>query len=126
MSEGAEPPRLDVIARLRNAAQLAFAMLAGVQLDVFTPLQDGPATCEELARAIEVGPVKLAFINIFDGGQSYTEGEHRDWLTEAGFSGIERDQLSAGTDVMLARKGDAVDPGRWPGVWGWGGRDAGR
>ncbi|MBW8011738.1 MAG: methyltransferase domain-containing protein [Chloroflexi bacterium] len=27
----------------------------------------------------------LVFINTYDGGQSYTEEEHQDWLTEAGF-----------------------------------------
>ena len=25
------------------------------------------------------------FLNVYDGGQAYTESQHRDWLTEAGF-----------------------------------------
>jgi hypothetical protein len=28
----------------------------------------------------------LNFLNIYDVGQSYTEGEYRDWLTEADWS----------------------------------------
>ena len=32
----------------------------------------------------------LAFLNMFDAGESYTEGEYREWLTDAGFVDIER------------------------------------
>jgi hypothetical protein len=32
----------------------------------------------------------LLLVNIFDGGESYTEQEHRAWLQEAGFVDIER------------------------------------
>ena len=35
------------------------ALLAGTQLDVFTPLRDGPMGAEEIAAAIGVGPSKL-------------------------------------------------------------------
>jgi hypothetical protein len=35
------------------------AMLAGMQLDVFTPLQDGPMTASALADALDVRPEKL-------------------------------------------------------------------
>ena len=37
----------------------AMAMLAGMQLDVFTPLRDGPLTGAEVAEAIGVKPTKL-------------------------------------------------------------------
>jgi SAM-dependent methyltransferase len=37
----------------------SMAMLAGMQLDVFTPLKDGPMTATDLARAIAVDPRKL-------------------------------------------------------------------
>jgi SAM-dependent methyltransferase len=47
----------------------------------------------------------LAFINAYDAGESYTESEHRDWLTEAGFVAIERaDFLLDGSGLMTARK----------------------
>ena len=34
-------------------------MLAGMQLDLFTPLKNGPMTTEQLADALVAGPVKL-------------------------------------------------------------------
>jgi O-methyltransferase domain/Dimerisation domain len=33
--------------------------------------------------------LNLAFLSIYDEGQAYTEGEHRTWLGDAGFSDIE-------------------------------------
>ncbi len=35
-------------------------MLAGMQLDVFTPLKDGPLTAEQLAAALNVKAEKLS------------------------------------------------------------------
>lgn len=46
----------------------------------------------------------IFFLNIYDGGQAYTEGQHRDWLTEAGFGSMERTLLSDGQSVIVARK----------------------
>ncbi len=48
--------------------------------------------------------INLWFINIFDEGQAHTEQEVRDWLTEAGFEGIERVMVSNGESIMSARK----------------------
>lgn len=55
-------PRPDTINKLRFAADAAFALLAGMQLDVFTPLQAGPKTAEDIARAIGVGPTRLRLL----------------------------------------------------------------
>ncbi len=46
----------------------------------------------------------LVFINIYDGGQAYTESEYRDWLEETGFGLIERSSLPGGFAVITARK----------------------
>jgi SAM-dependent methyltransferase len=46
----------------------------------------------------------LTFINFFDSGESYTDSEHRDWLTAAGFVDIERFPLADGGSLMTARK----------------------
>ncbi len=54
--------RPDTINTLRFAVDAAFAMLAGMQLDVFTPLKSGPLTSEDLARAICVGPARLRLL----------------------------------------------------------------
>lgn len=45
-------PTPDTINRLRFAADAAFAMLAGMQLDLFTPIKEGPMTAEQIASAI--------------------------------------------------------------------------
>ena len=44
-------PQPDTIDKLRFAADAAFAMLAGMQLDVFTPLRAGSKSAEEIASA---------------------------------------------------------------------------
>ena len=67
------------IQHLASAVYPSFAMLAGMQLDVFTP-------------------------NIFDAGRSYTESEHRTWLTALGFAEIERVPLPEGVGIITARK----------------------
>lgn len=54
-----QPPRPKTIQKLEAAVFPSFAMLAGMQLDLFTPLKDGPMSVEELAQALSVGPTKL-------------------------------------------------------------------
>ena len=46
----------------------------------------------------------LFFLNIYDGGQAYTESQHRDWLAEAGFESVERTVLPNGRSIIVARK----------------------
>ena len=50
----------------------------------------------------------LNFINVFDSGESYTESEHREWLSEAGFIDIERAKLplAQGLGLMTGRKAE--------------------
>ena len=54
--------RPDTVNKLRFGVDAAFAMLAGMQLDVFTPLGEGSKTAEEVARAIGVGPGRLRLL----------------------------------------------------------------
>ena len=53
------PPQPSTIEKLANAVYPSFAMLAGMQLDVFTPLKDGPMSAGQIAEAIGVDPAKL-------------------------------------------------------------------
>jgi SAM-dependent methyltransferase len=54
---------------------------------------------------LEAVGFNLAFLNMFDAGESYTEGEHREWLSEAGFVDIERANfLLVDSGLMTARK----------------------
>ncbi len=52
----------DTINKLRFAADGAFAMLAGMQLDLFTPMKDGPMTAEQVAHAIGVKADRLRLL----------------------------------------------------------------
>ena len=46
----------------------------------------------------------LTFLNIYDGGQSYTESEYRRWLNDAGFEDVRRTGLPDGSSVIIARR----------------------
>ncbi|MDQ6834409.1 MAG: class I SAM-dependent methyltransferase [Chloroflexota bacterium] len=48
----------------------------------------------------------IAFLNFYDGGQSYTEGEHRAWLTDAGFVDITREEEVNGIGLIRATRGE--------------------
>lgn len=54
------PPSRAIIDRHALAVYSSMAMLAGMKLDVFTPLKDGPLSVETLAEAIGVSPAKLS------------------------------------------------------------------
>jgi ubiquinone/menaquinone biosynthesis C-methylase UbiE len=53
-------PRPVTIERLSAGVFPAYAMLAAMQLDLFTPLKDAALTPEELARTLKVGAQKLS------------------------------------------------------------------
>ena len=53
-------PQPTTIEHLATAVYPSFAMLTGMQLDVFTPLKDGPLTAGQLADALGVQAEKLS------------------------------------------------------------------
>lgn len=55
-------PRPNTINALRFGVGNGLAMLAGMQLDVFTSLQHGPMTGEQIADAIGVAPIRLPLL----------------------------------------------------------------
>jgi Dimerisation domain len=55
-------PRPDTIDALRWGADAAFAMLAGVQLDLFTAIQSGAQTPPQLAATLGVGADRLRLL----------------------------------------------------------------
>ena len=59
MSQVPQPVR---ILELQEAGKEWFAMLAGMQLDLFTPLAEGPMTARELATALTVDAGKLGLL----------------------------------------------------------------
>lgn len=52
----------ETVNRLTASVDAGFAMLAGMQLDLFTPLKKGPLTAEQLAAAIAVAPGRLRLL----------------------------------------------------------------
>jgi ubiquinone/menaquinone biosynthesis C-methylase UbiE len=58
MSE--ETPKPDIFYQIKNAARATAAMLAGMELDLFTPLKDGPLTAEQLASKLGFNPGKVS------------------------------------------------------------------
>jgi hypothetical protein len=48
------------IEHLADAVYPSFAMLAGMELDLFTPLKDGPLTAEQIAEAAGTDRAKTA------------------------------------------------------------------
>jgi 2-polyprenyl-3-methyl-5-hydroxy-6-metoxy-1,4-benzoquinol methylase len=57
MSE--QTPQPDVFYQIKNGARATAAMLAGMKLDLFTPLKDGPLGAEQLASILGVNAGKL-------------------------------------------------------------------
>lgn len=58
-SETIERPEDSPIEKIATSVYPPFALLAGMQLDLFTPLKDGPMNAEQLAATIGVGSAKL-------------------------------------------------------------------
>lgn len=53
----------------------------------------------------------LVFLNAYDGGQAYTEGEYRQWLSEAGFTNIRRDAPLGQLTICIAEKASGTRTG---------------
>ena len=47
--------------------------------------------------------LNLTFLNLYRHGESYTEGQYRAWMTEAGFRDITRSRLTNGSTLFRAR-----------------------
>lgn len=52
-------PQPDIFYKIRNSARVTAALYAGMQLELFTPLKDGPLTTEQLATKLGVYAHKL-------------------------------------------------------------------
>ncbi len=61
-TEPPSPPGREVIDRHAFAVYLPMAMLAGMKLDVVTPLKDGSLSAEALAKAIGVDSARLSLL----------------------------------------------------------------
>jgi hypothetical protein len=101
-------PEPETIERLGSTVHQSFAMLAGMQLDVFTPLQDGPMDASQIAGSIGVDPAKLRPL-------LYA-------LVSAGFLTVENGFFSNTQEAQLFLVGDSPSyMGQvhefWSGIW---------
>ena len=48
--------------------------------------------------------INLVFLNVYDGGQAYTESQHRRWLEEAGLVDFVNEVQPDGSSIFSARK----------------------
>ena len=80
------PPQPDTIWRLRTALYPSFALLAAIQLDVFSPLSDGAKTVEQVAETLGVDSDKLRPLMyiLVESGLLTLEGENFSNSPEAG------------------------------------------
>lgn len=53
-------PQPDIFYQIKNGARATAAMLAGMELDLFTPLKDGPLDVEQLSSKLGVNAGKLS------------------------------------------------------------------
>ena len=58
-SAAIERPEENPIEKIATSVYPPFALLAGMQLDLFTPLKDGPMSVEQIAKALNIGSSKL-------------------------------------------------------------------
>jgi SAM-dependent methyltransferase len=56
-----------------------------------------------ITPATPVG-MDMVFMNVYEDGRSYTEGECRQWLSDAGLEVLERITLANGWSILRARK----------------------
>ena len=56
------------------------------------------------AAPAEIAVSNYAFLNIYDEGRAYTENEHIRWLSDAGFTEIERRVVGGGKSIVTARR----------------------
>ena len=52
--------------------------------------------------------LNLTFLNLYRHGESYTEGQYRAWMTEAGFRDISRSRMADGSTLFRARLTDGA------------------
>ena len=106
------PPGTYDAAVMRNLIQVLSADdAARVLVNIGKAMEPGGVLCIlgwmlDDSRTAPMNAVchNVVFINFYDHGQAYTEGEHREWLGAAGFTAIERQSMPGDYGQISARK----------------------
>lgn len=88
--------RDDAAAVIRNVGA---AVASGGQIFIVGRMLD-----DSRVSPLDAVAANVMFLNIYDDGQAYTEGEHRRWLESAGFQDIAREPLSGGYSIICGTK----------------------
>jgi hypothetical protein len=120
--------QLTTIQAITGSIPKGYALLAGMQLGLFTALHDRPRTLDQLAAAIRCEPRRLsgllfylvrigllsvadrcfafAAIGFHQRGLAHTESDVRRWLRDAGCDAIEFrwSAVPPGATAIIARK----------------------
>src|SRR5262245_6723357 len=117
-----EPVLPRTIEELAQAAYPSFALLAGMELDLFTPLKDGPLDASAVARAAGTDPAKTAhllyaLVSIgmmrFDGSRFSNSPEAERYLVrgKTDYVGMRHHAYRRRWESML-RVGDTIRTGK--------------
>ena len=107
------PPQPDTIWKLRTELYPSFALLAAIQLDVFTPLSDGPGNVERVAEAIGADADKLRPLMyiLVETGLLAVDGENFSNSPEANY------YLVKGNASYMGAGYEASAGGMWNVLW---------
>lgn len=104
------PAQPTTIQRLQDAVTPALALLAGMQLDLFTPLADGELTAHELADRLGVDANRLSrllYALAATGLLTVDEGRFRNSREAAEFLVAGRPRYMGGSHELLAKLWEA-------------------
>jgi SAM-dependent methyltransferase len=92
----------------RVLQHIGVALIPGGRLFIIGQILDDTHT-----TPLEAVGFNLIFLNTFEAGESYTEGEHRAWLQAAGFVDVVREPFvlrdGFGSGLMIAHKREKSD-----------------
>jgi hypothetical protein len=108
----APPPGRYDLATLRSVLQVLSAEEAARVLANVAATLDAGGELFVIGRMLDDGrlsppdavAVNVMFLNVYDHGQAWTEGEYRAWFAAAGLVDVSRQQLAGGYSVMRGVK----------------------
>ena len=118
-----QAPTPETINRLRGAVNPSFALLAGVQLGVFTALKDGAMTAQQVAEnlGVHAGKLDALLCALVPTGLLQLEGEHFSNSAEAaqflvgglpGYLGDEYENTASERWTAVLKTADSIRVGR--------------
>lgn len=86
---------LGPVAAARVVANIAQCIEPGGEIFIIGRVLD-----DDRLGPLDAVTANVMFLNVYEEGQAYTEGEHRQWLAAAGFDDVERTPLGGGYSII--------------------------